>query len=314
MLWVDDNFVTQADIEALDAEATSLVEEAKLPLPEIILRAKDDCRNFLSRFLSFGNVNPKDLAFRDVNLAFSTPGLKLTYMGFAQLVVSAETASIWSPLKAWVAYKTLLKLYRVAVNKASDRYSDRFEALQDEIAREHWPNFKKYGIPMVWNPLPAPGAVEEDTGTFGSSNVTLTTDVAGTSTDDVEYAITWVGNTYVSPTAKHNGESYQSKRVKITMVNGQVAVVSKAGLTAPNGQQPLATQASSRYNTGVAVGWNVWAGKPGEPLYRQNNTVLPLSQDTYQFAGNPVFSGERADQGQTQELVLVVTSNTLVRA
>lgn len=312
MLWVDDSFVTQADIEALDNEVAELADTAKLPLAEIILRAKDDCRNFLSRFTSFQNINPKDLAFRDVNIPYSTPGLKNTYAGFAQIIVSGDAPGIWSPLKAWVAHKTLLKLYKAAINKASDRYSDRYELEEEELHKEHWPNFRRFGLPLVWAPLPCPGATEEMSGSFADSNVT-TAAGAGTLAEDIEYAITWVGDTYVSPTEKRNGESFTSRRVKLAMINGVVAVVSKVGLTPPDGKQPKVTEASSRYSTGKAVGWNVWAGKPGATLYRQNNAVLPLSQDVYTFTGNPVFSGEAADLGQIQELVLEIPTQ-LVRA
>jgi hypothetical protein len=312
MLWVDDNFVTQADIEALDVEAAELADTAKISIPTVIERAKDDCRNYLSRFMSFSNANPKDLSFRDVNIPVNTPGLKWTYAGFAQLVVTGDNETLWSPLKSWVANKTLLKLYKAAVNKAGDRYSDRFDRQEEEIKCEHWPNLRKYGLPLVWGPLPAPGAIEEMAGTFAVGNVDLTNG-SGTLANEVDYAITWVGDVYVSGTDKHNGESFTSQRIRLTMLNGSVAVVNKLGLTPPNGQQPLVTKASSRYSPGKAVGWNVWAGLPDAPLYRQNVSVLPLTQNTFTFTGNPVFSGERMDTGQVQELVLEIPTQ-LVRA
>ncbi len=280
----------------------------------LIRRAKEECQNILSRFTSFSGLSPSDLTTRDVNLPLFAPSdIRYNNAGFAQLVVTGDTEAHWSAIKAWVAAKTLLKVYRACTNKNSDRYSDRFEALMDQIRETEWPNLKRRGLPIIFNPLVAPGALQERAGLFTTSNLSL---VAGPGTLDAtsrEFAITWVGNRYVSATEKFNQESGRSARVSLPMVNGDVARVSIAGLTPPNGQQPEFTRSSSRYSPGVAVGWNVWAGLVGGTMYRQNILgVLPLSQTTYTLLGNPVLSGEELGLGQYEDVVLEV-SMELVR-
>lgn len=314
MLFTDDD-ISVADLCSLDAELEGIIDTDGILLDTdngLIRRAKSDAQQILSRFMSFEGLSPTDLTVRDVNLPFGIPDLKYSYAGFEQIVISGETASSWSALKNWLVNKTLLRVYRAATNKNSDRYSDRYEELNKLIKVEYWPNLKQRGLPLAMNPLSCPGAVMMRAGLFTGSSLALVAG-SGTLTVPVEYAITWVGDRYVSPASKFNNESYRSARVNLTMTNGNVAQVSIAGLTPPNGQQPEFTMASCRYSPGVAVGWNVWAGMPGDPImYRQNIAgVLPLTQATFSLPGNPVFSGEQLDLGQFEDIILEIRTQII---
>jgi hypothetical protein len=308
MLWVDDDFVTIADLQSMDPEVPDVAQTEGIVLEGsagVIRRAKEDAQATLSRFMSFGGLSASDLTVRDVNIPTGISELKYNYAGFAQLVVSGEAEDNWSTLKRWVVARTLLRFYRAATNKNADRYSDRFEALQDAIREDYWPSLKRRGLPILFNPLPAPGAIMERAGTFAAANVTLVSG-GGASTDEFEFAITWVGSRYVSPADKRNSESYRSARVKATMEAAKVANVSILGLTAPDGVQPEFTRSSCRYTPAVTVGWNVWAGEVDGPLYRQNATVIPIATTDFDLPDDPVLSGEQLDMGQFEDIILEV--------
>lgn len=309
MLWVDDQFVTTDDLTALDSEVPSTAAVSNLTLTGdqgILQRGKEDAQAILARFMSLSDLSPKDLLLRDVNIPSWTLGLPHNYAGFAQLCVTGDSASNWSSLKRWVAAKTLLRFYRAAANKNADRYEDRWVSLHEAIQSDYWPNFKRRGLPLVFNPLPAPGAIMERAGTFDAGNLSSTPNAAGTVAGDYDFAVTWVGNRYVSGTNKQNDESYVSPRVTLSLVGGYVATVSIMDLTPPNGSQPAYNRSNARYNPGTAVGWNIWAGSKGGALYRQNNVPVVLGTTSYTLAGNPTLTGEQADLGQYDDIVLPI--------
>lgn len=310
MLWVDEDFVTLADLLTLDSEIAEIAETENLSITTIIRRAKEKCQGTLSAFMSFSGLSPTDLVLRNVNFPVGTPDLRYNYASFSQLVVSGEAEDNWSALKQWVAGRTLVEFYRAAANKKFDRYSDRHEGMLEEVKQELWPAFKRRGLPIIFNPLVAPGAIMERVGTFDADNVTLTAG-AGTSTANFEFAVTWVGDRYVTASQKFNSESYRSARVNKAMVNGQVAVVNIADLTPPNGQQPEFTKSSCRYTPGRATGWNVWAGTPGGTLYRQNANVIPIATTSFTLPGDPLLTGEKADLGQFEDIVLEIKTQVV---
>ena len=319
MLWVDDDFVTVLDLISIDPESIEIAATENIILDGdngVIRRAKEECSGTLARYLNLGSLSSGDLILRDVNLFISGLGLQYSYAALTQLVVSGESLSHWSPLKGWVVAKALMGLYRAAINRpqGKDRYEARFnqtEALLEEI---YWPNFKLKGVPICLNPLWAPGAIMERAGSFTDGNVILVTGAGGTQ-DQVGYevCVTWVAEKYISPTDKHNGESFHSRPVGITVTTGRVIQVTIVGLTAPNGTQPDWNKAMSRYTPGKADRWNMYVGVPGGPYYRQNATPIPLVTTTYTLAGNPVLSGEQSDQGQFEDLFLEIKKR-LVRA
>lgn len=325
MLWVDEDFVTVDDLVAMDPEVPDVAVTERITLDGpggVIRRAKSMAEQTLSRFMSFANFSPNDLTFRDVNFPITAPEFRYNYAGFAQLVISGESWSHWSSLKNFVVAKTLIEFYRMASNKNADRYSDRHEGMQDQLTKEFWPNFKRRGLPIIFNPLPAPGAIMERAGTFGlfQGSVSL---VAGAGTlavpQGTDFAVTWVGSRYANPTApmfdeksKNNQESGRSARVNIQLQAGEVAKVSILGLDYPNGNQPEFTKSSCRYSPGVAVGWNVWAGDPNDPdkiMYRQNTAgPIPIATTFWTLPGDPVLSGEQLGLGQFEQVVLEVRS------
>jgi hypothetical protein len=306
MLWVDDELVTVDDLASIEPELLEIAKTEKLTLEGsngLLQRAKEACQTTLSNFMAITGVNTSDLSLRNVNTPAFLNDRTTQYAGFAQVVVSGETETNWSPIKQWIADRTLRTIYQAAVNRNTDRYQQRFDSVDDRIKNESWPRLRRVGLPLVYAPLPAPGAIMERAGSFGSANVTLVANVAGTSTDEIDVVITWV-----SDPAATNFESYRSQRFPITLVNGQVLKVTLAGLIPPDGKQPAHTQASSRYSTRVATGWNVYVGKRSGTLYLQNLSPLGLAVD-YTATTNPTYSGTQSGLGQYADINLVLESN-----
>lgn len=321
MLWGDDDFITVNDLISRDPELTEAGEVAHLTFAGdngLIRRGKEEAQAKLSRFMSFASLSPNDLSLRNINRPSWSPSLVFNYAGFSQIVVSGESESNWSALKQWAMALTLKRIYTAAVGKAGDRYADKLEAIDEERRSFYWPNFRRRGVPICFNPLDAPGAIMGRCGSFTLANNLALVAGAGTVVESYDFAITWVGTNYVSPTAKHNGESYRSRRLTAAMGNGTVARVSTTGLTAPNGQQPAFTMSSSRYSPGTAIGWNVWACKTPQTdsadnnnldnpvMYRQNAAVIPLATPSFTLPADPILTGETLDLGQLDDIVLEI--------
>jgi hypothetical protein len=291
---------------SIEPELLEIAKVEKLTLEGangLLQRAKESCQTTLSNFMAITGVNASDLSLRNVNTPAFLNDRTTQYAGFAQLVVSGETESSWSPLRQWVADRTLRVIYQAAVNRNTDRYQQRFDSVDEHIRVESWPRLRRIGLPLVYAPLPAPGAILERAGSFTEVNVLTVVNAAGTSTDEIDVAITWV-----SDPAATNFESYRSQRVPITLSNGRVLKVSIAGLIPPDGEQPAHTQALSRYATRIATGWNVYVGKRSGKLYLQNLSPLNLSTD-YTATGNPTYSGVQSGLGRYADINLVLESN-----
>lgn len=301
MLWVDDDFVKVDDLLSIEPELSEIAKTEQLTLEGdngLLRRAKEDAQTHLAQFMSLSNLSFSDLTLR--NVVTPSYNINRTYAGFAQLVVSGDTGSHWNPLKQWAVDRALLRIYRAAINRNTDRYQERYDAVQERLTVESWPKFKRFGLPIVMNPLVAPGAIMERAGEFGSSNISLTGG-SGTSVDEVDVAIAW--------TAEDGDESYRSRLATISLVNGQVLQVNINGLTPPNGVQPKHTEAYCRYTPKAAAGWNVYVGKRNGKLYRQNGSPIPVATSTYTLSGNPVYSGTEAGLGQVPDINLEITSN-----
>jgi hypothetical protein len=152
---------------------------------------------------------------------------------------------------------------------------------------------------VVLIPLPCPGALREfDAGTFGDSNVSAGGAGSHDAGGDYRMAVTWVGQSYVSPAKKANAESAGSAKVSITTAAGELLTVSIAGLTPPTLDPPAVGTAEGLYTRMPAVGWNVYVGAATGELYLQNAAPLPLATTTYTLADAPVLSGSRLEPGQ----------------
>lgn len=301
MLWVDADVVTLDDLVSVDPEIPEIAKAERLLLEGntgLLRRAQESAQTHLAQFMSISDLRSSDLSLRTFNIPGFISDRNTRYAGFAQLLVTGETADHWSPLKQWAVDRSLASVYRAAVNRNADRYQDRFDAVQSRILQESWPKLRRYGLPFVLNPLPCPGAVMERAGTFGPSNVVLVAG-SGTALDEVDVAITWVAA---------DAESYRSATVPATLVSGQVLRVSITGLIPPDGSQPLHTQASSSYSTKVATGYNVYVGKRFSKLYKQNSSPVSLLA-SYTLPGNPTYSGTELGLGQNADLNLTITSN-----
>ncbi len=309
-LWVDDDFITLDDMMSMDSECAEVAQDESIVIEGdsgVIRRAKALCQTRLSGFMSFSNFSPHDLTVRDVNIPQTVAEFRYNYAGFAQVVVSGESPSSWPAIKQWVMAKTLVEFYRLASNKHADRFSDRMDEMKAQIKSEYWPLFKQRGLPIIFNPLVAPGAIMERCGTFDAGKVTLVAG-AGSATDTINFAITWVGPLYVNEANQNNQESWRSQLVPLTLTNGNVAAVSIVGLIPPNGNQPLFTTSSCRYSPGIASGWNVWAGAVNSDIMYLQNLAgpIPVGTTSFNLPGNPILSGSQLGLGQFEQISLEI--------
>jgi hypothetical protein len=316
MLYTDDDFVNTADLVSIDSDITDIVTAESLVAEgnnSLVRRGLEDAGRAIERHLYLGDLSMRDLAVRDT-LVY--PGLSISraFGSLAQVVISGESENHWSVIKRYAVAKVLVCLYRAAMAKGNneDRYTNKLEMVKEDIRCSYWPDMKKIGIPFVFTPLPAPGAIMMRCGTFGDANGSVVAG-AGTRADIIQLVVTWVGDKYISGSNKNNGESYRSEYCNIQMANGKVAKVSIIGLTAPDGTQQTWTKAEARYSVAKAVGWNVWAGLPNAGvMYRQTLTPVALGTTTYTLAADPVLSGETLDLGQFPDINIEI-KNELVR-
>lgn len=317
MLWVDTEPITVAELNQIDSEVTAFsaigVENLTLTgAAGLIRRGRDDIGRIIKSRLLLDDITTRQgsLTTRDVSFTGSLSG------NLAQVVLSGLSLDEWSALKQYTAAGILRVIYRAAANQSTkDRYTARLERMESDISKVYWPAVKMEGIPVVLNPLPAPGAFLERAGEFSdaNSNVTLITDGAGTVSVDYDFSVTWVGDGYTSGAVKNNEESFHSERVTVTMVSGKVARVNITGLTPPDGDQPEWTKHNSSYTPGNADRWNVWAGVKGGVLFRQTLTPIVVGTDFFQLPADPLLSGEQVDLGQVADLSVEVR-NRLIRS
>jgi hypothetical protein len=301
MLWVDESCVTSSDLIELDSELIEIASTEQINLEFHIQRGREAAQRALVPFLDLSGFSPTDLSFRNVNRTSFTSSFNLQRVGWAQIVTHGDSELEWSLLKLWTADKILEQVYGACVNKIGDRYQDRLDAVALRLRNQSWPLLRRQGLPIVMNPLVAPGAKFYRSGTFGNSNLSLVAG-SGTQTYDVRVRVTWVSEDGV--------ESYPSTVANATLAEDSVLCVSIANLTPPTATQPEYTTALSQYTPKAAAGWNVYVGNTDTDalVYKQNSILIPLDTDSYTLEGDPVLSGTAPGLGQDVEILLDLSS------
>ncbi len=300
MLWVDDHFVTSTELIKLDPELVEIAATETIDLEFFVQKGREAAQAALGPFLDISNLSPQDLTYRNINRTSFTSSYNLQKAGWAQIVVHGDNDLEWSLLKRWVVDLTQKELYAACANKFGDRYQDKHDAAE-ERRYKNWGLFRRTGLPLVMNPLIAPGARYQRVGTFDNNSLSVVAG-AGTAEYDVQVRITWV--------ASDGTESYPSPIAYATLVDTFLLRVSIVGLTVPTTSQPTYTTALSQYTPKAAVGWNVYVGstEEGSYLYKQNASLIPTGTTTYTLTGDPVLSGTVPGLGQDVEILLNLAS------
>ncbi len=319
-LLIDDDFVTLADLAAIDPEIADVASTEGVTVAgdnSIVRQAWDECADALTDAMqAFGG---DIIAWPGSITTYGAFGVSRPRVRLNQIVISPVYGRRDSTLKRWMIYNAITLFYRAASNRTvKDRYAQKHDNFLIEVGRI-WSRLFSTGLPMVAIPLAAPGALHDYcAGYWTAANLAY---VAGGSAAAANYnvAITWVDQTsgYVTPLSKGNAESGPSVILPATIPASNKLQVTITGLNPPSSsQQPTRGMAEGPYVTRTATGWNIYAGDPTDPngiMYLQNATPIPVGTQTYTLSGPPTLSGYQLQPGQVPD-VNYAFQKTLQRA
>lgn len=297
MLFTDSDLLTAADLAALDPEVHDVAAAEGLIIEgdgSILRQAWDECADdILGRMEAFGGR------------LVTGGGGQVSRVALSQIVATDAYARKLSVLQRWVLYRALVLFFRAATSRAlNDRHAVKMAQYMADAANQ-WKVLWRRGLPVVWAPLPCPGAVHE----WGAGEWTpehVSSVQAGTSPEVVlQVAITWVDETRYQGTGnKGNAESGPSRVVTFVLPADERLKVSIAGLQASDGEPRLRSAGEISFRTLQATGWNIYAGLVDGPLWLQNATPVPVGQIEYTLADLPVVDGVMLQPGQAPDVHL----------
>jgi hypothetical protein len=314
MLFTDADFVTWADMLAIDPEISRVAKAESITIDTPAGIAAQACGEVGQKLISenqlyTGFAPPVAMPYTQTAAVLNMvgPSVNRSRVSLSQIVVSSanptdSSLSQASVVKRYAIYHALYLFYRAAFfKKANDRFDNKRKEYREEMRRYVWPRLFNTGCPVVYNPLACPGAIHEyNAGSWGSANVHGVSGTNPDATANYDVAITWVDNTkYLSPTQKANAESSTSALVTVVVPSAHVIRASIAGLNPPNGQNPVnVALGQGLLIPGKASGWNLYVGLQGQTMFLQNSSPIPIATLTYTLSGPPTLCGYAADLGQ----------------
>lgn len=304
-LLTDNDFVQQADLAALDPEVPDVAVAEGITIEGeagIARQAWEECATvLLERMESFGGSY---FAAHGQHLYPFGAGSCHARVFLSQIVVSDPYARRVSPIERWMIYEALVLFYRAAVNRTiEDRYQVKLDRF-GEAAKEHRKRLWRRGLPVVFEPLPAPGALHEwHSGVWSAANLS---GVAGGANPETQYdvAITWVDRSrYGSPAWKGNAESGPSAVLRYALAANHWLQVDIGTLNPPAGGAVYQNSpADGDFRQLQATHWNLYVGLAGQPLWLQNASPIPVDAPVYALAGTPSGGGEPLEPGQKPDI------------
>jgi hypothetical protein len=311
MLWTDSSVVTTADLASVDPEISSVATAEGIVIDGqsgIVQRTYESAsQQILAQMQRFGGYLSSGLVSANhLAAVFNVggPGVNRTRIQLGQIVAYDPYFPI---VQTWFTYKVLRQFYHAAFSRTlTDRYEKKMNQYDKNIRLEHWPNLKNVGLPIVYRPMCAPGAINErvpgttrtQSGTWSASNVS-TAVLLGTTGGSFDVAVTYVDKSlYKSQLIKYNAESYTSARITQTVAADHVVTVDITSLVPPNAGSDPAMLPQAIATPLNADGWNLWIGVTGGILYLQNPQPYAITQKTATLTADPVMSGFQSDYGQ----------------
>lgn len=308
-LFTDSHITSVDSMMQIDGEVASVAGANKPPLDVdgVIALAWSECATELQSAMqlygtlsgSSGMSNHQAAIDNIGGPARNVPRIRLNQV----ITHDCNYAGSISALQNWVTYRALYLFYRNASSRVSsgasrDRYeqkADKFQAYGDGPA---FRMLKETGLPCVFTPLEAPGALHAfSAGLWSASNVSAAVGGANALAQPVNVAITYYdANHYASPTLKGNAESGPSAVIPFSIPANQLLSVNILSLSPPNGQMENVGTTGGLYTPLNATHWNLYVGTKWPYLFLQAS--IPIATKTWTLAADPVYSGPTLQQGQ----------------
>lgn len=242
-LWIDREWAGLADLTAIDSEVPSIAEAEEITVEGVGGVAREafaECSNWL--LTSFPSLSLSNL-FR-----------------LEQVVMTDEYGERRTPLRDWLIWSTLAAFYRSAVRRSlSDRYERKLEMAEKEVAKR-LAAVRRNGIQVVWNPLPAPGAVDVPwAGSVLPVTAAVVSNGSYSGTATVYYAVSFVVS---------GVESARSAVASIALASGESFTLTPTSLEPPNAVDGYLHP----------TGWNAYTGATAEGLRLANVTPITFAQ------------------------------------
>ena len=316
MIFTDSDIISLDSLTQLDSEVSAAAKAAKPPIliegpGSICEQAWQECgRRILQAMQSYVSY-PAQTGMPATHIAAVTnvgvPARTQARTRLNQIVATeSQYGGVKSQMELWLAYHALYLFFRdVSARVDKDRYQEKMERY-DDVAYKFWKGLRCEGLPMVYQPMEAPGAKHGlKPGTWGTANLSLVGG-SGTLTTQIQVAITYcdAGRGYQSQRINGNAESAPSTLASITLEASKVLHVDISSLNPPTGQMDQVGLSQGAWTPLNATHWNLWVGNGSGPLYLQQE-LIPIATKTATLAGDPVFSGSPVGNGQYPDLNLV---------
>ena len=324
MLWTDADFISLNDLLAIDPDisdtATSLgINLASTPGQPGMIRIGivDAGRKLENNLISFTTyISSNDLSANHLAAVFYTgtqPNQRRRITP-DQIVVSGRNINYDSDIKQWALNRVLIRFYLAASNRSEDdRYTRRLAQFIKQDKTEYWPMLKQSGMPFVYRPMPAPGAIQQpNSGTWSISQtavggcVAVGSQVVGiTYTDSTKY-FGAAGNLPGANPPNQNGEGDAGTLQTIILTTGNAISFNITKLNTPGGLISVSDIARGFVVPLNADGWNIYVGAGDGtatvPMYLQNTSgPIPITTKTFTLPGDPLTSGFTMGVGQYVE-------------
>lgn len=310
-LYTDNDCITAADLQAVDAECATVATAQTPPIAlegdrSVIRRAIEQCGSKImavSQTMT-GYYVSAGMGLNHVMAVMNVGGFGLERPRFMlNQLVALDPDPSKREFRIWLENMALHYLYRDAVARfgtQSDRYAMKMDLYRDE-ASSSWGRLCDRGFPVIISGyLACPGAIREyNAGTWDSTNISATGSGSAETGHAYNVVITYTGSGYVSPTNKMNSESGPSAMAAIQVPSGKVISISITSLVPPTSTAPDLGIADGVTTRMAAAGWNVYVGLSNSTIiYRQNSTPIAIGTMSYTLVGAPVLSGAQPGLGQ----------------
>jgi hypothetical protein len=319
MLFVDREPIQLADLETVEPGIHAVCTTEKIPLdggPDTFLRhIAGECANRIATAMTAMTSYPSngDLNGNHLAIVFSAYGTRnVPRIHLAQLCLNPRIRGTWSPLKSWLVYCALERIYVTAWNRRTsakggpDKYETKAVVYAGKAANA-WAELTASGLPIVWQPLPAPGAWHEDSGTWGTASLSSTSgasELGGT----FRVQVTWTSAEYTSAAVRANAESHPSPEAVLEIPAGNRLSIDISSLTPPSGFDFQAQGYSQGvYFPRAATGWNVYVNG-----VLQNAVPIPVATKSHSLAGDPNALGVKVSTGQYPDIYSVMPTGVPV--